>query len=768
MYHKALEKQISKFLTSEHLGDQNIIAFLDAVSKYYNTFERDKKLSEHAFEVSEREYQKVVLDLKKQDDINKQSILKIKQLIRSLDSGNTNIKDGVDEVDIILILGFLEKQVERSKILEEALIKAKELAENSAEAKSNFLSTMSHEIRTPLNGVIGFTDLLMKTKLDSTQHQYMSAVFQSANSLLDIVNDILDFSKIDAGKLELESEKIDLLEVGNQVADIISYQAHQKKLEVLLNIAPNVPRFVWADAVRLRQILVNLLSNAVKFTEVGEIELKVSVLSKDADGATVLCFSVRDTGIGILEKNKQKIFEAFAQEDASTTRKYGGTGLGLAISNKLLALMNSKLLLKSEIGKGSTFYFDVSFKALEGSEPNLQNFDHIKQVLIVDDNTNNRLILKDMLALKKINADLAEDGIKAVEMIGAGNCYDVILMDYNMPEMNGIETIRQIRTNANIGINKQPIILLYSSSDDELINEACKELEVQQRLVKPIKMQQLFNALAKLNANNLVVEESKETESAPIINESQNLKILIADDNSVNMFLAKIIVSGVLPNATIYEAINGKEAIDVFEREQPHLILMDVQMPEVNGYEAATAIRGLEKAGRIPIIALTAGTVKGEKDRCLQAGMDDYISKPVVKANIEAVIERWLKANDSSLKSEKSNTPSNEAITTHFNRQDLLKNLGGDTQIVSSFIEIIKSSFDEILKDLRDGLAQNNLEKITTTAHKLKGVALSGCLPKLVQHAATLEYQNNFDRYIISNLIEHIEKEVNYIKQIIA
>ncbi len=767
MYHKALEKQIGKFLTSAHLGDQNVIAFLDAVSKYYNTFERDKKLSEHAFEVSEREYQKAVLDLKKQDDINKQSILKIKQLIRSLDSGNNNLEESVDEGDIILILGFLEKQVERSKILEEALIKAKELAENSAEAKSNFLSTMSHEIRTPLNGVIGFTDLLMKTKLDSTQHQYMSAVFQSANSLLDIVNDILDFSKIDAGKLELESEKIDLLEVGNQVADIISYQAHQKKLEVLLNISPDVPRFVWADAVRLRQILVNLLSNAVKFTEVGEIELKVSVLSKEVDGDTTLCFSVRDTGIGILEKNKQKIFEAFAQEDASTTRKYGGTGLGLAISNKLLALMNSKLLLRSEIGKGSTFYFDVTFKALEGSEPNPQNFDHIKQVLIVDDNANNRLILKDMLALKKINADLAEDGVKAIEMINTDKLYDVILMDYNMPEMNGIETIRQIRNNTSININKQPIILLYSSSDDELINEACKELEVQQRLVKPIKMQQLFNSLAKLNANNLVVEEVKEIESGQVINASQNLKILIADDNSVNMFLAKIIVSGVLPNATIYEAINGKEAIDIFEREKPHLILMDVQMPEVNGYEAATAIRGLEKTGRIPIIALTAGTVKGEKDRCLQAGMDDYISKPVVKANIETVIEKWLKVADSLSKNEVDNT-SNEVITTHFNRQDLLKNLGGDAQIASSFIEVIKGSFDEILLDLKDGLAQNNLEKITATAHKLKGVALSGCLPKLVQHAATLEYQNNFDNYIISNLIEHIEKEVNYIKQIIA
>jgi CheY-like chemotaxis protein len=526
--------------------------------------------------------------------------------------------------------------------MEKAYILAKENAESANKAKSEFLANMSHEIRTPLNSVIGFSDLLNKMQLDETQKMYNNAVFQSANSLLDIINEILDFSKIEAGKLEIDISKTNLPELAYSVSNMISFQAHEKKLEVLLNISHEIPKFIWIDSLRIRQVLINLLSNATKFTKKGEIEFKISPLNILPDQTYLLRFSVRDTGIGILPENQKKIFEAFSQEDASTTRKYGGTGLGLAISKKLLQLMGSELQLSSIPNEGSTFYFDILVKTeveIE-SEPEIAtDFSKIKHALIVDDNSNNRLLVSEMLALKNIKAETVESGIQAIEKLKKPNDYDLVLMDFNMIDMDGIETIQQIRNNLQLGPDKLTIILLHSSAEDEHIFDSCKELHVTGRLLKPIHIESLYDCISKSGVP--ITEVLKSDSPYSYVNESR-IKILVADDNEFNILLIKQMLKNILPNAELFEATDGKKTITLFELHRPEMVFMDIQMPELNGYEASKMIRSLSDGKHVPIIALTAGTHEDEIEKSKAAGMDDFISKPFVIETLEAVIKKWI------------------------------------------------------------------------------------------------------------------------------
>jgi PAS domain S-box-containing protein len=541
------------------------------------------------------------------------------------------------------ITGYLgiATDISRLKEMETSLLLARDKAEAANRSKSEFLANMSHEIRTPLNGVIGFTDLLMKTELTENQRKYMQMANTSAHSLLDIINDILDFSKIEAGKLELNYEKTDIIELCSQTIDIIKHQAHAKSLEILLDISPDINRFVYADSVRLRQIIVNLLGNAVKFTTEGEVELKVRTLpAGNNEGEMIFSFAIRDTGIGIAPQNLEKIFNAFDQEDASTTRRYGGTGLGITISNRLLSLMGSSLHVESELHKGSTFSFKIKFR-VETDDRRNQVKVNIKNVLIVDDNANNLIILKDMLAAKKISTTLASNSIEALEIL-ENNSFDLAIIDYNMPYLNGIELVTQIRQTLNLDAEALPVMLLHSSTDDEKLIQASIDLDIRFNVTKPIISDQLFAFLDNIhrthNEEVALLAEADKTEGfdAPFV-------IMVAEDNPVNQMLTKTIIQQITPQAIILLAENGREAVEMFEKKVPDIIFMDIQMPEMSGFEATEKIREIEQNGaHLPIVALTARALVGEREECLRLGMDDYITKPIVFETLKAVIEKYL------------------------------------------------------------------------------------------------------------------------------
>lgn len=538
------------------------------------------------------------------------------------------------------------QDITKMKTYEISLIGEKQKAEAASKSKSEFLANMSHEIRTPLNGVIGFTDLLMKTELSGSQKEYMHTVYNSANHLLDMINDVLDFSKIEAGKLEMNMEKMDLFELCDQTMDIIKHQAHDKGLEILLDISPDMDRFIYADSVRLRQILTNLLGNAVKFTHTGEVELKVRQgQDLDADGNKKnFLFSIRDTGVGIAEHNLDKIFKAFDQEDASTTRKFGGTGLGLTISNRLLNFMGSSLHVESKLNHGSVFSFAVGFETFhEPPETSKQLKSKVKKVLVVDDNQNNRIILRDMLKLSNIDSELVENGIEALQILEERSNYDLMIIDYNMPYMNGVEVIQHIREKFHLNAEDLPIMLLHSSIKDTDIKKACEKYAVKFNLSKPIMLRNLRNVLEKVGSANGIMEVSME-EGQP----SQGLQlltsnILVVEDNPVNRFLARTLLQKIMPQAQIMEAHDGSQAVECVAKDKYDLIFMDIQMPVMSGFEATKKIRDMEgDESRTPIIALTARGIKGEKERCLEQGMDDYVTKPVIYETLKGVLSNFL------------------------------------------------------------------------------------------------------------------------------
>ena len=465
-----------------------------------------------------------------------------------------------------------------------------------------------------------------------------------SHALLGIINNILDFSKIEAGRIDLETIKTDLIRLMEQTISIVRCQAEKKGLELLLNIPPETPRFIFSDPVRLGQVLINLLGNAAKFTEKGEIELRVEFKPENTTTG-YFNFFVRDTGLGIEKHDRENIFKEFTQADSSATRKFGGTGLGLAISRTLMEKMGGKIDFISEPGVGSMFFFSLKCRFENGEPLATKDIEGIKKILLVDDSKDNLTILHRTLEHWQINAQTCTSGKEALNKLTSGETFDVIIIDYMMPEMNGIETIRQIRQKCARTGSRQPFILLYSSIDNSFVSEECKNLNVQLKLVKPVRADDLFACLCQISQKPIEVSQVV-TRPESLTNVKKSPHVLVVEDVAMNRILVCELVKKLIPDSVVIEATNGREAIERFQHDKFDLIFMDIQMPVLDGYSASCEIRRIEDtsaAARTPIVALTASAVKGEYEKCIAAGMDEFITKPVDPHHFTRIFQTYLK-----------------------------------------------------------------------------------------------------------------------------